>query len=65
MQVILYNLSIHPDFEFNIGQFDEFMKIFEFYKKLSDELNNNISYQINYISKPYFFVSLDVKEFDS
>ncbi len=65
MQKKMDSISKHPDFEFNIGQFDEFMEIFEFYKKLSDELNNNISYQINKISEPYFFIPFDVKDFDS
>ena len=65
MQSNMACLVNHPDFEFNIGQFDEFMEIFEFYKKLSDELNNNISYQVNYISEPYFFIPSDVKDFDS
>ena len=53
------------DFQFNIGQFDEFMEIFEFYKKLSDELNNNISYEVESQSKPYYFIPFDVKDFDS
>ncbi len=65
MQRKMDSISRHPNFEFNIGQFDEFMEIFEFYKKLSDELNNNISYQINKISESYFFIPLDVKDFDS
>ena len=65
MQMKMDSISRHPNFEFNIGQFDEFMEIFEFYKKLSDELNNNISYQINKISQPYFFIPFDVKDFDS
>lgn len=65
MQLIMKEISEHQDFEFNIGQFDEFMKIFEFYKKLSDELNNNISFQISTISKPYYFINASVKEFVS
>lgn len=65
MQSALATISNHPDFEYNIGQFDEFMEVFDFYKKLSDELNNNISYKIKSISDSYYFVSFDVKEFDS
>ena len=65
MQLKMNYISNHPNFEFNIGQFDEFMEIFEFYKKLSDELNNNISYEINKISEPYFFIPFDIKDFDS
>ena len=61
MQELLQN----KDFQFNVGQFDEFMEIFEFYKKLSDELNNNISYKIVSKSKPYYFIPFDVKDFDS
>lgn len=65
MQNVLAELNAHPDFEFNIGQFDEFMEIFEFYKKLSGELNNNISYEIVSKSSPYFYIPFDVKNFDS
>ncbi len=65
MQNALAELNSDPDFEFNIGQFDEFMEIFEFYKKLSDELNNNISYEIVGKSAPYYYIPFDVKDFDS
>lgn len=65
MQRELDEINNNPDFEYNISQFDEFMEIFDFYKKLSDELNNNISYQINNISRSYYFVSSDVQNFDS
>lgn len=65
MQTNLDCLVKDPNFEFNIEQFDEFMEIFEFYKKLSNELNNNISYKINKISSPYFYISFDVKNFES
>lgn len=58
-------ISNSPNFEFNLTQFDEFMEIFEFYKKLSDELNNNVSYQITEISRPYYYLSFDVKDFES
>ena len=64
MQNFIKRLINTSSFEFNIRQFDEFMKLFEFYKKLSDELNNNITYEVTYQSKPYFFIPFDVKEFD-
>ena len=54
-----------PDFQFNIGQFDEFMDVFEFYKKLSDELNNNVTYEVVSRSNSYYFIPLDAKDFDS
>ena len=58
-------LANSNEFEYNIGQFDEFMEIFNFYKKLSDELNNNITYPVVSKTESYFFVPADVKEFDS
>ena len=58
-------LTQDKDFQFNLGQFDEFMEIFEFYKKLSDELNNNITYEVVSQSNPYYFIPFDVKDFDS
>ncbi len=54
-----------PDFVFNIGQFDDFMEIFTYYKKLSAELNNNFSYKILDVSSEYCFISIDEKKFDS
>ena len=65
LETFMQELIKDKDFQFNIGQFDEFMEIFEFYKKLSDELNNNISYQVESQSKPYYFIPFDVKDFDS
>lgn len=65
LEPFMQELIKNKDFQFNIGQFDEFMEIFEFYKKLSDELNNNISYKIESQSKPYYFIPFDVKDFDS
>lgn len=65
LQLLMGELVVSKDFEFNIGQFDEFMEIFEFYKSLSDELNNNISYKVESQSKPYYFIPFDVKGFDS
>jgi superfamily I DNA and/or RNA helicase len=65
LEPFMQELIKDKDFQFNIGQFDEFMEIFEFYKKLSDELNNNISYEVESQSKPYYFIPFDVKDFDS
>ena len=53
-----------PDLVFNMSQFDDFMDIFNFYKQLSTELNNNDSYEILSQSKPYYFVSGDEKEIE-
>lgn len=64
MHEILSYLNKHKDFEYNIGQFDEFMEVFEFYRKMSNELNNNLSFEIKKISKPYFFIPVDVKDFN-
>jgi len=64
MQSLLALLVNDKKFEYNIGQFDEFMEIFEYYRKLSDELNNNISYEIEATSKPYYFLGADVKGFN-
>lgn len=65
LMTIMDELVHDSSFQFDIGQFDEFMKIFEFYKKLSDELNNNVTYDVEKISEPYFFISADVKDFES
>lgn len=54
-------LSEHRDFKFNLSQFDEFMDVFEYYKKLSDELNNSASFRIDSISSPYYFLPVQVK----
>ena len=61
----LNTLANDPDFEYNVGQFEEFMEIFNFYKALSDELNNNDSYKITRKTESYFYVPFDVKDFDS
>lgn len=61
----LFTLAYDPNFEYNVGQFEEFMEIFNFYKALSDELNNNDSYKITRKSESYFYVPFDVKDFDS
>lgn len=64
MQSKLEELSWHPNLVFNLSQFDEFMKIFEFYKSLSSELNNNEHYSVERVSKPYYFVPIDQKEIE-
>lgn len=65
MKERLQEIVNNKNFVFNLSQFDEFMDIFEYYKKLSAELNNNVSYEIINISKEYCFISTDVKEFES
>lgn len=66
MQSIMRMISEDNNFEYNIGQFDEFMEIFEFYKKLSDELNNNITYPIVSRSQSYWFIpSSEARDFDA
>ena len=62
MESHLTALSHDERLVFNMSQFDEFMDIFNFYKQLSAELNNNDSYPIVEKSKPYYFVSSDEKE---
>lgn len=64
MQLNLSALSQSPDLVFNLSQFDEFMEIFEFYKSLSSELNNNAHYDIQTISRPYYFVPIDQKDIE-
>ena len=64
MQLTLSALSQSPNLVFNLSQFDEFMEIFEFYKSLSSELNNNTHYFIESISRPYYFVPIDQKEIE-
>ena len=63
-QSILARLVADENFEFNLSQFDEFMDIFTFYKKLSSELNNNTTFSIRSISDPYYYVPVDVKDID-
>lgn len=65
MRDALSQLADSKELEYNIGQFDEFMEIFNFYKKLSDELNNNITYPVVRKTESYFFIPASVKEFDS
>lgn len=64
MQNKLAEISKEPNLVFNLSQFDEFMEIFEFYKALSSELNNNTHYSIESISRPYYFVPIDQKEIE-
>ena len=64
MQYELSDIAKHPDLVFNLSQFDEFMEIFEFYKSLSSELNNNEHYTVERVSKPYYFVPIDQKEIE-
>ena len=59
---VLQEISTDQNFVFNIGQFDEFMEVFKFYKQLSDEINNSATYKIVKASKPYFYLPVDSKE---
>ncbi len=61
---VLQELKNDSNLVYNIGQFDEFMELFQFYKSLSNELSNNISYDINNILKDYCFISVNEKDFD-
>ena len=64
MQEVLAKMVKSRKFEYNMSQFDEFMDIFGYYKTLSGELNNDISYKIVYMSDPYYFVPVDVKDIE-
>ena len=64
MQERLARISKDPNLVFNLSQFDEFMEIFEFYKALSSELNNNAHYSIESVSRPYYFVPIDQKDIE-
>ncbi|QBQ07821.1 hypothetical protein SGLAD_v1c06220 [Spiroplasma gladiatoris] len=61
-RMFLTRLSKSNKFEFNIGQFSEFMEVFDFYKTLYNEINNNDNYKIESISKPLKFISIENKE---
>lgn len=61
MKLMLMQIAHRPDFVFNIGQFDEFMEVFRFYKKLSDEINNSATYPILHTSRPYNYLPVDSK----
>ena len=62
MQRFLYQTAYDPNFVFNLQQFEEFTDLFHFYKDLSSELNNNVSYNITSIGDTYYFVPIDEKE---
>ena len=64
MQEQLSKLKKSKNFVFNLSQFDEFMELFQYYKDLSSELNNNTYYLIKNISKPYYFVPIYQKDID-
>ena len=64
MQSCLARIAAEPKFVFNLSQFDEFMDIFGFYKTLSSELNNNVTYNIETISPPFYFVSVNEKDIE-
>ncbi len=61
----LLTIANHPDFVFNINQFDEFMDLFKYYMKLSNELNNDVSYDIRSYSKPYYYISNNSNQMNS
>lgn len=62
MRYELEQISHDDNFVFNMNQFDDFMDIFTFYKELSNELNNNTTYDIISISDGYYFVPIEVKD---
>ncbi len=61
MRNVLESIKSSKDFLFNLTQFDEFMDIFGYYKELSDELNNNASFELIDRSQPYFFIPVNNK----
>ena len=65
MQAYLAAIADSSNLVFNLSQFDEFMEIFGFYKKLSSELNNNVTYRIDSITNPYYFVPIDEKNIET
>ena len=58
----LSQIAANDKFVFNIGQFDEFMEVFNFYKKISDEINNTATFEIKNSTQPYYFISVETKE---
>ena len=64
MQFSLATIAKSKELVFNLSQFDEFMELFEFYKALSGELNNNTHYSIESTSRPYYFVPIDQKDIE-
>ena len=65
MMVELERIANDPRFVYNFNQFDEFMELFEFYKSLSAELNNNTTYRVASISEKYYFAPIYIKEYES
>ena len=65
MDRMMRRIIAHPDFVFNLSQFDEFMDIFGFYKSLSAELNNNTTYPVTKVSAKYYFAPIYVKGIES
>ncbi len=65
MQRCLAKLKDNDDFVYNLSQFDEFMRIFNFYKGLSAELNNNVTYAIRKKHAPYYFVPINEKNIET
>lgn len=53
------------NFEFNLSQFDDFIAIFNFYKAISNELNNDANFPIlNQQFSSYYFVPIGEKNID-
>ena len=64
LRVFFKQLLDNPNFVYNLSQFDEFMELFDFYKKMSNELNNNVTYRIEDVSKPYHFCPISIKDIE-
>lgn len=60
MSEILKDLANDSRFVYNIAQFEEFMQLFDFYKSLSAELNNNARFEIIGVSKKYYFAPISL-----
>ena len=58
----LERIANDPRFVYNFTQFDEFMEVFEFYKALSAELNNNTTYVVRGVSQKYYFAPIYAKD---
>lgn len=63
-QTKMLRLVNDKEFVYNMGQYNDFIKIFEFYKKISNDLNNEMSFEIENISNPYYFLPIEVKDID-
>jgi ATP-dependent RNA/DNA helicase IGHMBP2 len=57
-------LAADENLVFNITQFDDFMKVFEYYKEISNALNNNFAYKVQSVANPYWFMPVSAKDFD-